>query len=71
MVNVTLLLRPMPPPNESARLGNASTCTGRPASRLTFIAALRSILTPTTFARGPHALERCCQPAAGEAYEQG
>ena len=70
MAKVSRLSRPMPPPSESASVGNSSTATGRPASRLAFIAAPRAIETPMTFVAGADALDgrgdARGEPAAGE-----
>ena len=55
---VSRLSRPMPPPSESASVGSSSTGTGRPASRLAFIAAPRAIDTPITRAAGLERLDR-------------
>jgi hypothetical protein len=63
--------RPMPPPRESARLSSSSTWTGRPASRLAFIAAPRRMVTPTTFVRGLMAFTAAAIPDASPPPERG
>jgi hypothetical protein len=61
----------MPPPSESARLATSSTCTGRPASRLAFIAAPRAMLRPITRAFGKRPLTAAATPAASPPPESG